>query len=67
MPPLMNVNAGHQAELRSTNRLHNEVKRRSDQVGIFPDEGVIVRLIGTAQSNADDNGSFSNDTLRPSR
>jgi hypothetical protein len=39
----------HRTKLRSTNpleRLNKEVKRRADVVGIFPNEGSIVRLIG---------------------
>ena len=39
----------HRAKLPSTNpleRLNKEVKRRTDVVGIFPDERSIVRLIG---------------------
>jgi putative transposase len=39
----------HRVKLHSTNpleRLNKEVKRRADVVGIFPNEGSIVRLIG---------------------
>jgi Transposase, Mutator family len=39
----------HRTKLHSTNpleRLNKEVKRRADVVGIFPNEGSIVRLIG---------------------
>ena len=39
----------HRAKLHSTNpleRLHEEVKRRADVVGIFPSEQSIIRLIG---------------------
>jgi putative transposase len=39
----------HRTKLHSTNpleRLNKEVKRRADVVGIFPNEGSILRLIG---------------------
>lgn len=41
--------AAHRVKLHSTNtleRLNKEVKRRANVVGIFPNEGSIVRLIG---------------------
>jgi putative transposase len=45
----MNVPPQHRAKLHSTNpleRLNGEIKRRSDVVGIFPNEAAVVRLIG---------------------
>ena len=45
----MGFPAQHRAKLHSTNpleRLNGEIKRRSDVVGVFPNEEVVVRLIG---------------------
>jgi putative transposase len=45
----MGFPAAHRAKLHSINpieRLNGEIKRRTEVVGIFPDEQAITRLIG---------------------
>ena len=47
----------HWAQIASTNpleRVNKEVKRRSDVVGIFPNDAAIIRLVGALMIETND-------------
>ncbi len=62
----------HWTRLYSTNpleRLNREVKRRTDIVGVFPDQDAVIRLVGSVVQEIDDEWQverryFSQDSMR---
>ncbi|TGN37543.1 IS256 family transposase [Paracoccus liaowanqingii] len=53
----MDFPRGHWAQIASTNpieRVNREIKRRADVVGIFPNDGAIIRLVGALMLETND-------------
>ena len=60
----------HWSKLRSTNpleRVNREIGRRSDVVGIFPNDGALIRLAASLLIEQNDEWLVGRATCRPSR
>ena len=53
----MDFPRGHWTQIASTNpleRVNREIKRRADVIGIFPNDGAIIRLVGALMLETND-------------
>jgi len=60
--------AAHSSKLHSTNpieRINGEIKRRTEVVGIFPNEATIVRLVGAILLEQNDEYCVHRSRLAP--
>jgi len=67
VPAHMGFPKEHRSKIHSTNpieRLNAEIKRRTDVVGIFPNEGAIYRLVGALLLEQNDEWALSAATRR---
>ena len=57
----MTFSKAHRTQIHSTNpleRLNAEVKRRTNLIGIFPNDGAIIRLVGAMMLEQNDEWSL---------
>jgi putative transposase len=65
----MDFPSDHWAQIRNTNvleRLNREIRRRSNVVGIFPNRGATLRLVGPLLQEIDEDGMVGNRAMSKS-
>jgi transposase-like protein len=68
VPACMDFPREHRSQIGSTNpleRVNEEVKRRSDVAGIFPDDEAIVRLVGALMIEQNDEWAVARRYMGP--